>query len=240
MELGGGFQFQEILNRLAGFLEMGSVKVRDCKVVAVVVGSGIDALGLFEEGDGCRDFSGLSVEFAEIMIGIVIFRLKCNGLFELEFGLIEFSGAGEIGGVVCAGFRGIRLEANGFFKVQDRLSILRLGGVNEAEKFVTSKLCGTSSTNFSSAAAASENGPNRSWRQRPETCGPNPDSGSAWYGPLPRAEREWQNEITVQTESLLTILYSNTAKPGKKSREVNRRKTRCSGERILRRLITAH
>ncbi len=136
VQLGGGFQFQEILNRLAGFLEMGSVKVRESKVVAVVVGSGIDALGLFEERDGCCDFSGLSVEFTEIVISIVIFWLKCHGLFELDFGLIEFSGASEIGGVVCASFRGIRLEANGFFKVQARLSILRLGGVNEAEKFV--------------------------------------------------------------------------------------------------------
>ena len=61
MQFRSVFLPQQRRNGLASRFELTGDQVGERQIVAIVVGTGIDALGLFQVGDGVGDFSGLDV-----------------------------------------------------------------------------------------------------------------------------------------------------------------------------------
>src|SRR5712691_382409 len=109
------FLLQEALKQLASVSEAAGDNVGERQIVAVVVRSGIDALRLLEIPRGGGDFSGAHVQFAEVVVGIIVPRLELQRLLELLFGKRKLFPPREVGSQVRSGRRRVRLQAHGLF-----------------------------------------------------------------------------------------------------------------------------
>lgn len=136
VELGGVFLLEESLDELAGVGKAIGEEISEGKVVAVVVYGRIGELRALEIGDGFPEFAGAGVEFAEIVIGVVGVGFEGEGLFELRLGKVGLAEVEKIVAEIGARGGGIGLEAHGLFEVIVGLVVERLRGVDEAEEFV--------------------------------------------------------------------------------------------------------
>src|SRR5271167_4381294 len=80
VEFSGVLKFQELLNLPTGVGETPRDKIAERQVVTIVVGGWIDALGTLQIGHGISDSLGLDIEFAEVVVGVKVLRLKLCGL----------------------------------------------------------------------------------------------------------------------------------------------------------------
>ena len=81
-------------------------------------------------------FSGLHIEFAQVVIGVVVSWLQFDGLPELFCGLVSFARMGKRGSEVHPCFSPIRLDLHCCVQMINSLVIQGLGGVDHAKKLV--------------------------------------------------------------------------------------------------------
>lgn len=70
------------------------------QIVAVVVGGRADLLCLLEKWNGFRKFAEFDVDFAEIVIGVVVLGLQCDSFLELLPRTVCVSQTNEVSGKV--------------------------------------------------------------------------------------------------------------------------------------------
>ena len=89
------FQLDQVVDDLARLVALAEQEIGHGQIVAVVVGAGIDLLGLFEVGLGFGNLSRLNVELAQVVVGVVARGLQRECLAELLAGQIGFAGMRE-------------------------------------------------------------------------------------------------------------------------------------------------
>jgi hypothetical protein len=121
---------------------MAREQIRQCQIVAIVVGRRFALLRLFKKRDSFRKFSLLDVDFAQIVIGVVASGLELHGVLELLLRSLHVSRANQTGSEVRTGRGGRRLEVHGLLKVLFRKLVLRLPGVDHSQEFVSFEAVG--------------------------------------------------------------------------------------------------
>ena len=109
------------------------------KIVAVVVGAGVDLLRLLEQRARLGNFFGLDIELTEVMVGIVVVRRQLERFAELFAGELGVSVVKERRRKVGVGSGRIWLQSNRDLKVFHRFGILRLRGVGKSQELVDLK-----------------------------------------------------------------------------------------------------
>jgi hypothetical protein len=115
------------------------VEIGKAEVIAIVVSGRIDALPLLKELYGFRKPSSLNVEFAKVVVGLVITGLEGKRFAELLFRWGELAKANKVGGKVRVSGRRVRFQADGLFEVLAGLRVLLLCGIDQAQKFMNLK-----------------------------------------------------------------------------------------------------
>ena len=105
MQFGGVFSLQQILDQLPGVAEPGGLNISQRQIVAVIVGRGIDLLGLFKKRGGFGNFASTDVGFTQVVVGIKAARFEFYRFPKLLCSEIQLSQAREICGEVGSGRR---------------------------------------------------------------------------------------------------------------------------------------
>jgi len=102
VKLSGIFLLRDALDKLSRFAEPPSEEVGKGQVVAVVIGSRMDLLRLFEERYRLWEFSGLEIKLSQIVIRLKIIRLQGESLTKLLFRRLCFSGMKKARCQICS------------------------------------------------------------------------------------------------------------------------------------------